>query len=315
MGKLDECRARSAVWLSRSKVRSAARLVIFGADCHSAHVNFPRFWAKGAHNGFECWRWSNASLNEAQSLAKEAARKLAERFAAGRERLNRYAYADRPLREPVLRELKNAAGDVAAVITRNSYGCLVINTARVMFVDVDLPEPKDSGDGFFKRLFGKAEVTVKDAPHSQALAKAAAWVKEYPNWAWRVYRTRAGFRLLATHALFDPDPAISDGAFDALGADPLYRQLCKMQKCFRARLTPKPWRCGVSNPPVRWPFPDAKAETRFKDWEIRYAKACAERATCELVTTIGHNPVHPDVQLVIAAHDEATRAESKLALA
>jgi len=29
---------------------------------------------------------------------------------------------------------------VAAAITRNSYGCLVLNTARVMFVDVDLPE-------------------------------------------------------------------------------------------------------------------------------------------------------------------------------
>jgi len=40
-------------------------------------MNFPKFWANGSHNGFNCWRWSNTSMAEAQSLAGEAARKLA----------------------------------------------------------------------------------------------------------------------------------------------------------------------------------------------------------------------------------------------
>lgn len=111
------------------------------------------------------------------------------------------------------------------------------------------------------------------------------------------------------------DPTVSDGVFDALGADPPYPQLCKTQKCFRARLTPKPWRCGMAKPPSRGPFADAKAETPFKDWESRYRKACSQKATCELIVTIGNNAVHPDVQMILGVHDEATRAESKLALA
>ncbi len=60
-------------------------------------------------------------------------------------------YLDRPMREPVLREVKKDNGELAAVVTRNSYGCLVLNTARVMFVDVDLPELKPEG-GFWSRF-------------------------------------------------------------------------------------------------------------------------------------------------------------------
>jgi len=44
--------------------------------------------------------------------------------------------------------------------------------------------------------------------------------------------------------------APADQVFDTLGADPPYRRLCRTQKCFLARLTPKPWRCGVAKPPV-----------------------------------------------------------------
>ncbi len=78
------------------------------------------------------------------------------------------------------------------------------------------------------------------------IAKAELWTRNHSDWGWRIYRTRAGLRLLATHALFDPETAAADGVFDALGADPLYRQLCKTQKCFRARLTPKYWRCEAT---------------------------------------------------------------------
>ena len=117
-------------------------------------MNFPPFWAKGASGDFICWRWSTNSVAEAQSFADEAARQLADRFAHGDfpPKHGGY-YPNRPFREPVLQEIKNDAGETAAVITRNSYGCHVLNTARVMFVDVDLPEPKSPG--LFSRLFGK----------------------------------------------------------------------------------------------------------------------------------------------------------------
>jgi hypothetical protein len=276
-------------------------------------MNFPPFWARGSSGDFSCWRWSANSLAEAQSLANEAARQLADRFRGGDfpPKGGGY-YPNRPFREPVIQEIKDDAGERTAVITRNAYGCLVLNTARVMFVDVDLPEPK--APGLFSRLFGKPS-TAPVVTESGALTKAENWTRSNPDWGWRIYRTRAGLRLLATHALFDPEAAASDGVFDALGADPLYRQLCKTQKCYRARLTPKPWRCGIRHNPERWPFLDARAEKHFQKWDAQYQSFSAGWATCEFVKAIGSDTVHSAIQPILKLHDQMTRVESNLKLA
>lgn len=270
-------------------------------------MNFPKFWAKASNEALTCWRWSNASLAEAQRLADDALRQLAAKVSVGGWPTVRYGYSDRPLREPVLREVADA------VVTRNTYGCQVLNTDRALFVDIDLPEPKPPG-GFLKRLFGKPEPTAK-SPEGDALARIEMWTRAKPGCGWRVYRTKAGLRLLATHAPFDPAAAETDAVFEQLGADPLYRRLCRAQKSFRARLTPKPWRCGLNPPTVRWPWADAKVEKRFADWEQRYATACRNHATCALVRTIGNRQTHPDLATLVAFHDEATRVNTPLPLA
>ena len=278
-------------------------------------MNFPQFWARGSSGDFFAWRWSSQSSAEAQTLADQAAQQLAERFRAGdRPQSHGGYYPNRPFREQVLQEIKDSAGQTAAVVTRNSYGCLVLNTARVMFVDIDLPEPKSTG-GFLKKLFGKPDLTPPNNPQSQAMAKIENWTRNNSEWGWRIYRTRAGLRLLATNGLFDADSAIVHGVFVALGTDPLYQTLCKAQKCFRARLTPKPWRCGIYSKPERWPWLDAKREKRFQKWEAEYQSCSADWATCEFIRHIGNSDVHPDVQSVLKLHDGPTRAESRLQLA
>ena len=282
-------------------------------------MNFPKFWAQGTYKNFFAWRWSDSSQAEAEALAAAAARQLAEQFAA--DKLPppgaHYGYPDRPMREPVLREFRDLSGGLTAAVTRNAYGCLVLNTARAMFVDVDLPEPKRVGGGFFSRLFGKKPEPAPAGNPAEApvLAQAEVWSRQNPGWSWRVYRTKAGLRLLATHDLFDPASAETQAVFDALGADPLYRRLCQVQNCFRARLTPKPWRCGHNNPPSRWPWPDAKAEKRFNAWEAGYREVCEGYATCSLVAVIGNGLVHPEVRAVLDLHDTTTLADSKLKLA
>lgn len=279
-------------------------------------MNFPPFWARGESGDFFSWRWSFKSVEEAQTLADEAARQLAERVQRGDfpARHNGY-YPGRPFREQILKEIKNSAGETIAVITRNSYGCVVLNTSRVMFVDIDLPEPKRSSGGFLKKLFGKPEPPPPQNPQNSALIKVENWTRNNDGWAWRIYRTRAGLRLLATHALFDPEAVASNGVFNSLGADPLYTQLCKTQKCFRARLSPKPWRCGVFDKPDRWPFLTQKAEARFQKWEKQYEAESVNWATTALIRNIGIGNIHPDVQTIISIHDESTRAESKMELA
>lgn len=284
-------------------------------------MNFPKFWAQGTCKNFVAWRWSDLSLEEARRLACEAARQVADLAAAGKLPApgTHYGYPDRPMREPVLQEFRNAEGELVAAVTRNAYGCLVLNTAMVMFVDVDLPQPKPaSGGGFLSRLFGgkKPEPAPTTNPaEAPVLAQAQAWAQQNPGWGWRVYRTKAGLRLLATHTIFNPEAADTQAVFEALGADPLYRKLCGVQKCFRARLTPKPWRCGVRNPYDRWPWIDTNAEKRFNDWEAEYQAASTSHATCQLIATFGSNEIHPDVQLILAPHDSTTLAESNLKLA
>jgi hypothetical protein len=193
----------------------------------------------------------------------------------------------------------------------------VLNTAQILFVDVDAPEPKSAGlGGLFSGLFGKKRTAPAENPlQVELLAKAEKMVQQSPEWGWRIYRTRAGFRLLATHRLFDPSDGKMEAVFDELGADPLYRKLCKTQKSYRARLTPKPWRCSVFRKPPRWPWLDAKAEQRFKKWEAGYLAACEEWATCELIAAVGNPQVDAAIQPIVAIHDETTRAESKLPLA
>jgi hypothetical protein len=42
---------------------------------------------------------------------------------------------------------------------------------------------------------------------------------------------------------FRPEAPETDRLLRLSGADPAFVQLCRAQKCFRARLTSKPWRC------------------------------------------------------------------------
>ena len=275
-------------------------------------------------------------------MAHERAREIAARLAAGtlHDRGKSY-YADRPVREPIMREFHDSTGEISALVTRNLYGALVLNAARALFVDVDFPEPanaagdtaagKGSADSaprggclsllaWLLPLLAPRSTTSPGSttppaadPLQPILAKAHAWTAANPGWQWRIYRTKAGVRLLATHALFSPgDPQVQQ-VFEALGADPLYRKLCANQQCFRARLTPKPWRCGYHAPPKRWPFPNADAESEYNHWEKQYLQRCGEWGTCELLED--HGPAHPELAPLVEFHDAATRISSNLPLA
>ena len=279
-------------------------------------MNFPPFWAKGQSGSFSCWRWSATSRGEAQQLADDAAKKLAELFATDSPITSSYGYGDdRPLREPVIQEFKGPSGEWTAVITRNAYGAQVLNTARIMFIDVDDPPQKITrGLGkLFGGLFGKSN---QPEQYQDALIdKAREVVQKDPSWAWRIYRTSAGYRLLATHRCFDPDDAQTQSMFDLFGADPLYRKLCRVQKCFRARLTPKPWRCAVTRPKDEWPWRNPDAEHRFMQWEIIYETASANYATCQLIKTLGDSPMDPAITPIVTIHDDMTRVRANLPLA
>jgi len=291
----------------------------FGRLAKHSFMHFPKYWTTARDKDLSAWGWSDTSPAEA---AEHAAGRLAriKGWLAQRTKMplqQRYGYGDdRPLCEEVVREFRAPEGTLRAAITRNSYGCLVLNTADLVFVDVDAPEARESG--WLAGLFGfrKPDHTRDpDAFMNTLMTRVNDWVGRWPTWGWRVYRTAAGVRLLATHEPFAPDHVMCRTAFEVFEADPLYRKLCATQKCFRARLTPKPWRCEAEKPCMRWPRGDAKWEARFRKWEAEYFKAADHYATCKLIGQFGCPEFHPSLREFVEVHDRATRAEANLRLA
>ena len=153
-----------------------------------------------------------------------------------------------------------------------------------------------------------------DRAEATLLAKVRA-LAEKPAWrglAARVYKTAAGFRILAQADGLAPGNARFRALARALDADRLYVNLCGKQGCWRARLTPKPRRAGVKRPPRETRFPRApEAEAPFAAWLAGYDAASAGFAVCRPVATVGRFVETHTVRL----HDDRTRCASSLPLA
>jgi hypothetical protein len=122
-------------------------------------------------------------------------------------------------------------------------------------------------------------------------------------------------RGIVTHDVFDPKDQAALGILREMGSDPLYIRLCKAQECFRARLTPKPWRCGHSSNTVGYPIKDDEAARRFEKWEAKYDARQRKYATCRFLAHLGVEKPHPEVGRVIELHDFVTKCNESLALA
>ena len=281
-------------------------------------MEIPRFWEKqvgeaerpdGHRFRVTSWGWSQESAAGARAKAGELLEQLRDRLREGTTGPGHYAYGSRPIREEVLRELPGTAGGVAAVVTRNIYGCEVLNTAEAMFVDVDLPRPtlgQRLGRWLGRRPADPVEERVNEL---RQILEADRWR------AGRIYRTAAGLRILITDRLFEPASAEAEQLMSSLGADPAFLRLCRVQKSFRARLTPKPWRCGADRPPGRHPREDPRMREVFEQWRAQYEAAAAGWATCDLAAEFGSGRVHEEIAPLLQLHDEATRCGSGLPLA
>lgn len=284
-------------------------------------MNIPRYWANSAQsvtapNGrryaLSAWRWSDLSTEEARQQSIARLRELVQKVLAS-EQLNRYSYGDQPLREEISQAVTNRDGKQVAVITRNLYGALILNAENAMFIDIDFA---DDGDlrAMLNPLRGLFHTKAPN-PEPEPLERIQNWWERNRDLSLRVYRTFAGMRCLVTNQVFDPGQSNTADILKALNSDPLYIRLCHAQKCFRARLTPKPWRCGMRKPPSRYPWSDAKAETQYRQWEQQYESVTTQYATCRLVKEFGIDQPHPDVAPILEFHDNLTRTESNLKLA
>ena len=79
--------------------------------------------------------WSDESIDHAKNVAAERAGRLAQRIASDPSARKDYDYDEAPVPEAVVRDLRSEG--LAAVVTRNSYGALVLNADNLLFADVD----------------------------------------------------------------------------------------------------------------------------------------------------------------------------------
>ncbi len=283
-----------------------------------------KYWAKGEAIVPDVHPWkvqafggSDISVEEAHRLGKERAERVAAAVVNGRAP-GAYGYDERPLREEVIEEICNG-NEISAIITRNSYGSLVLNTTRVMFVDVDT-YPAGSRLTFgealrniWKSLTGKSSAD-RLMREEKLLSGFDEVCRSQPGIGFRIYRTCGGFRLLITSSSYDPATSETLKLLEAFGSDPLYIRMCKAQECFRARLSAKYWRCGAGRPPSRFPWDDVAKEREYRVWEDDYHRVANQFAVCELVGSRGADAIDDSVRTIVDTHDRLTmQAGVKLA--
>jgi hypothetical protein len=293
-----------------------------GAPASSlVRVRVPRFWSvvdgsdtgpDGAPRFRHTWGWSMSSAAEALEVAQERMRSALASIRAG-TRVGGY-YPRVPLREPILDELV-VDGEQVFVVTRNRYGAQVLNTDRLLIADVDLPDLGSSG-GLLRRMFRRpADPTAEPPAVVERLDTLAEWARTHPSLGVIVYRTASGLRVFVTGVAEPATSAQGDQILAELGADPIYRELCRAHGTFRARLTPKPWRLPhFKAPQGSWPFVDGEAERRFQRWLAAYEAAAIEYAVCRRLSDHGPAPSTLEAE-IIRLHDDRTRVGVALPLA
>ena len=279
-------------------------------------MNVPRYWAKVEGDtppDFEgerrvaVWGWSQESQRGAELHAHKRLTEVLDHLRHSQGWPTGYTYGSRPRREEILQEFRDRSGETTAFLTRTHYGSEILNVARVLFVDVDVP--RSSITQVIGSLFGS-----KNSPEAGVRSRIRSALAGERDGSFTIYRTAAGFRVVATDPLYEPASPNAEALMIALGVDPSYLNLCRVQQCFRARLTPKPWRCGMSDPPGRYPR-DADDDAAHAQWVADYERATDDKATCQTIETIGWRRIHEEAEEVIRLHDRKTRADTNLPLA
>ena len=274
-----------------------------------------RYWAsavlttqdgQGKNLLLKKWAGSNDSAEAARSAAERAVASVRDAvqgrtFPRTRNyRDQEYLYSTREHPEEFIRELSPKSA-----VTRNGHGCLILNTTEAFFADVDIPQP-----GFFARLGGATRQKRED----EAIAQLNKFMETRPDAGARIYRTKAGLRYLFTHAPL----AVSDetlGWLKELNSDRLYTKLCKEQDCFRARLSPKPFRLGIKERPVRFPRETPETRSAFDSWRSDYESRSNGFAVCKFVGIAGRDAIHSALSALVKDHDRATFSDSDMPLA
>ncbi len=277
-------------------------------------MRFPKHWtrAQNERGTVTARGWSETSMAEAVENAQRRLQRILNALATDRP-LDHYEYViDGVICEEVIEEVIDG-GEPIAVISRNSYGATVMNTPKMMFIDIDVPQPRLGGCllGWLRR-----RPPDQPTPEESHLQRLRQWQQENPGYSFRVYRTHSGIRAIVINREFSAVDTEVLRVLDELESDRLYRRLCVAQECFRARLSPKPWRVGISStPPAKFPFRSPQEEKAFHAWHDDYVRRSKDYCVCEYLETVGAAPIAAGLRQLVDRHDASCCSDRALPLA
>jgi hypothetical protein len=249
----------------------------------------------GMQQSITCYGGSNSSVEQAQIQAKEKAEKVKRKIKGEKHLFDEY---EAEIREEILQII-----DDHSAITRNRYGAQVLNAERLLILDID--KPKSSlGDLFRRRDAGQDKTRIFDR-----VRKLAATAK-YQDYGFRIYETYQGARVIVLGRDFNPRDRNTVHLMNEFNCDRLYMTICQKQGCFRARLTPKPYRMSMRRYKVL--FPREGEEAEFTQWLAEYDRERRNFNVCRFIEQVG---ARHSVNEVIRLHDEITGVNFRQPLA
>lgn len=264
-------------------------------------MKYFRYWIKdefpiqigGSPQEITILSGSNVSEADAAKKAKEQASIIEERIQSG-TRKEEY--------ESSINEYVERVIDDSNIVTICRYGAKILNTDEYTILDLD-DYPVDIFDIFR---------SVRTLPKKERIvAKFLERVAKNPEIGtdFRIYETAKGIRVIGKKYI-NPENKKYIKLMRSLNVDWLYVFLSKRQKCYRARLTPKPYRLKIKT--IRITSPLTCTSDDYTQWEKMYTDSSNKYSVAKYLTSLGQDF---GGDRVINFHDEVCRSHSNLKLA
>ena len=238
----------------------------------------------GMQQAITCYGGSNVSVEDARRKAQEKAEKVNRKIKGEKHLFDEY---EAEIREEILQII-----DDHSAITRNRYGAQVLNAEHLLILDIDKPKPS-FGDFFKKKDLAQDKRKIFD------MVRKLAVTPKYQ-----------GARVVVSGEDFDARDPETGRIMSEFNCDQLYMTLCQKQRCFRARLTPKPHRMKIRRYKIQ--FPREGEDRELQRWLADYERESRGYNVCKFIEQMGTR--HP-VNDVVLIHDELTGANFRQPLA
>ncbi len=236
---------------------------------------------------------SNISTENAREESIRKAQQIEKRIAQ-RDSFDEY--------EVGIKEYVSEFLDESNVVTVCRYGARILNTNEYTILDLD-----DYPRRFFDRFKPLDGMTKKEKIIHRFEESVSRFSKLGADF--RIYETANGIRVIGKNYL-DPEKTSSIKLMKKINVDWLYMTLSRKQRCYRARLTPKPYRMGIKTIRVRSPLVCETDE--YNEWSKMYETASRDYCVVRLVKSIGRDFSRDPV---IRFHDEQCNAHKSAKLA